>query len=79
MSSVHSQTLQSMFFSVAVMNWLISPAVCNRQVEVSIGLCEVALLYRIIKKPDGSDWELGAGAFGRVVKGLRAGVQVLES
>lgn len=32
---------------------------------------------RIIKKPDGRDWELGCGAFGRVVKGLRAGVQVL--
>lgn len=33
-------------------------------------------MYRIIKRPDGSDWELGHGAFGRVVKGLRAGVQV---
>ena len=31
---------------------------------------------RLIKKPDGSDWELGSGAFGRVVKGLRGGVQV---
>ena len=31
---------------------------------------------RIIKKPDGRDWELGSGAYGRVVKGLRAGVQV---
>lgn len=34
------------------------------------------MLCRLIKKPDGSDWELGSGAFGRVVKGLRGGVQV---
>lgn len=32
-----------------------------------------------MKRPDGSDWELGSGAFGRVVKGLRGGVQVTQT
>ena len=32
-------------------------------------------LCRICKRPNGRDWELGTGAFGRVVKGVRAGVQ----
>lgn len=31
---------------------------------------------RILTRPDGSDWELGEGNFGRVVKGTRDGVQV---
>lgn len=29
----------------------------------------------ILKRPDGSDWQLGAGAFGVVLKAKRAGVQ----
>eukprot|EP00887_Chlorella_sp_A99_P003887 scaffold11.g3887.t1 len=29
----------------------------------------------IMKRPDGSDWELGSGGFGRVYKALRNGVQ----
>ncbi len=29
----------------------------------------------ILKRPDGSDWQLGSGAFGVVLKAKRAGVQ----
>jgi hypothetical protein len=29
----------------------------------------------IMKRPDGSEWELGAGGFGKVYKALRNGVQ----
>ncbi len=28
-----------------------------------------------MKRSDGSDWELGAGNFGKVLKGMRGGVQ----
>ena len=28
-----------------------------------------------MKRPDGSDWELGSGGFGKVYKALRNGVQ----
>ena len=33
-------------------------------------------LRSMMRRPDGSIWELGSGGFGRVVKGVRAGVQV---
>ena len=29
----------------------------------------------IMKRSDGSDWELGSGNFGKVLKGMRGGVQ----
>lgn len=45
-------------------NWM------QQEVKIKVKCC------RIIKRPDGRDWELGSGAYGRVVKGLRAGVQV---
>ncbi len=32
---------------------------------------------RICKGPNGEDWELGKGTYGRVVKGVRGDVQVL--
>ena len=31
---------------------------------------------RLCKKPNGEDWVLGAGGYGRVVKGVRGDVQV---
>ncbi len=31
----------------------------------------------ILKRPDGSEWEVGRGGFGVVYKGLRNGVQVV--
>lgn len=40
--------------------------------------CKHLHMCRLIKRPDGSDWELGSGAFGRVVLGLRGGVQVMS-
>jgi len=30
---------------------------------------------QVMKRPDGSDWELGSGGFGKVFKALRNGVQ----
>ena len=32
-------------------------------------------LHRIMKRSDGTDWELGSGNFGKVLKGMRGGVQ----
>jgi Protein tyrosine and serine/threonine kinase len=30
---------------------------------------------RIVKRPDGTDWELGTGNFGKVLRGIRDDVQ----
>jgi len=45
----------------------------------SFYVCRLLRLYfaelEIAKRPDGSDWELGSGGFGKVYKALRHGVQ----
>lgn len=37
--------------------------------------CQLLVWCRIVQKPDGSDWVLGAGNYGTVLKGVRGDVQ----
>jgi hypothetical protein len=63
-----------------------TPGMCVQQVATTscgCGFCQPCnrvsllqrILLRIVKRPDGTDWELGTGNFGKVLRGIRDDVQ----